>query len=196
MLVASPAEGLIYYYTEGAASAAGSFQGYGRVPRAVRVVDRGFRQEAPGIYSARFRVPESGDFVVALLLDDPRVVHCFQFTAKPDSAAGTEPTSAPPELTMLTEARQFKAGEEFRLQFTLRDPTTQTALADIKDVVVLVVQTGGNWNQRLAAEYQGDGVYEMRIRVPQSGRYTVLFSIPSANVGLDQIPPLALQIAD
>jgi YVTN family beta-propeller protein len=196
MLIASPAEDLIYYYTEGAASSAGSFQGYGRVPRAVRVVDRGFRQEAPGIYSARFRVPESGDFVVAMLLDDPRVVHCFQFTAKPNSAAETEPASALPELTILTEAREFKAGEEFRLQFTLRDPTTQTPLADIKDVVVLVVQTGGNWNQRLAAEHLGDGVYEMRFTVPQPGLYTVFFSIPSANIGLDQLSRLTLQIVD
>ncbi|MBM4422293.1 MAG: hypothetical protein FJ030_02740 [Chloroflexi bacterium] len=112
MLITSPGDGQIYYYTEGATSPAGSFQGYGRIPRAVQAVDRGFREEADGIYSARFRVPDGGEFVVAMLLDEPRIVHCFHFTAKPGAEPEAKPTAAVPELQFITEARQFQAGEE------------------------------------------------------------------------------------
>ena len=194
MLIASPGDNLIYYYTEGETSPAGSFQSYGRTPRAVRVVDRGFRQEAPGIYSARFRVPDSGDFNVALLLDNPRLTHCFKFSAKPDSTAATPEPGAPPKIEFLTQQPSYKTGEEIAVRFALSDAATQARLADLKDVIVLVSQAGGNWNQRLTAAHAGEGVYEARFTAPQPGIYRLIVTIPSAKVGLGQLPQGTVQV--
>lgn len=194
LLIASPGDSLIYYYTEGATGPAGSFQSYGRVPRAVRVVDRGFRQEAPGIYSARFRVPESGDFNVALLLDNPRLTHCFNFSARPDSTVETPAPSAPPQIEYLTQAGSFKVGEEIAVQFALSNAATQARLTDLNDVMVLASQAGGNWSQRLTAAHVGEGVYEARFTASQPGFYRLIVTIPSAKVGLGQLPQWTAQV--
>lgn len=61
----------IYYYMEGMTAPMGSFKNYGRVPRAVRVVDRSLRETAEGVYSARARIPKRGKYDVAFLLDSP-----------------------------------------------------------------------------------------------------------------------------
>ncbi len=48
MLLANPADQMIYYYSEGMAAPMGNFQNYRRVPRAVKVVDRSLREESLG----------------------------------------------------------------------------------------------------------------------------------------------------
>src|SRR5262249_23025301 len=76
VLAANPADRMIYYYSEGMAAPMGSFQNYGRDPRAVLVVDRSLRETIPGVYATTAPMAKSGTYDVAFLLDSPRIVHC------------------------------------------------------------------------------------------------------------------------
>ena len=73
VLVANPADRVIYYYSEGMAAPMGSFQNYRRNPRAVMVVDRSLREVTSGVYSTTTKLPKSGIYDVAFLLDSPRI---------------------------------------------------------------------------------------------------------------------------
>ena len=82
VLVANPADQAIYYSTEGMAAPMGTFNNYRREPKAVLIVDRSLRENAPGEYSTLVRLPRSEKYDVAFLLDSPRVIHCFSAEAK------------------------------------------------------------------------------------------------------------------
>jgi len=52
VLVANPADKMIYYYQEGTAAPMGSFTNYKREPRSLLVRDASLRETAPGVYNA------------------------------------------------------------------------------------------------------------------------------------------------
>jgi hypothetical protein len=82
-------------YKEGMAAPMGHFQTYGKQPRAVLVVDRSLRETAPGVYETEARLGAAGSYDLALLLDSPRLVHCFPVTVAADPAAArAQPTLA------------------------------------------------------------------------------------------------------
>ncbi len=51
VMIASPADRLVYYYVEGMMAAMGNFKTYGRTPRGIEILDRSLRETAPGVYS-------------------------------------------------------------------------------------------------------------------------------------------------
>jgi len=192
VIAANPADDQIYYFPEGAASPSGSFQGHGLFPRAVQVVDRSLREEAPGVYAGRVRIPQSGDYQVAVMLNDPLLVHCFEFNAKENPAlTASQPTL--PELKVLSELGQAKVGETFTLEFSLTDGTGGEPISGVQDVLALVRQTAGNWNQRYLATSVGEGRYELVLLLPRPGLYTLYFAIPSLQLNFDQLPQLNLR---
>jgi len=185
VVVANPADDQVYFFPEGATAASGSFQGHTLFPRAVQVVDRSLREEAPGVYAGRVRIPEEGDYLVAVMLSDPFLVHCFEFTAKPDDSA---PAAArPPELVFLNEELNPVAGQPFALQFQLTDPDSGQGIEGLSDVFVLANQTAGNWSTRSVATSLGDGAYEVQLVMPNIGLYAVYFAVPSIGLNIDQL---------
>ena len=193
VLMANPADDQIYYYVEGAQAAQGGFQGHGLFPRAVQVVDRSLREEAPGVYAGSVRLPHSGKYEVAFLLDSPRIVHCFELTVKPNPQLAQEQQAAPPKLAFLTAGQPLQVGQPFKLQFTLTDPDTAKPVAGLTDVLALANQTGGNWNQRYVAKELGAGRYEIELSVPNPGLYSVFFAVPSLQLNFDGLPNLNLK---
>jgi len=192
VVVANPADDQVYFFPEGATAASGSFQGHTLFPRAVQVVDRSLREEAPGVYAGRVRIPEEGDYLVAVMLSDPFLVHCFEFTAKPDESA---PASArPPNLLFLSEALNPIAGQPFVLQFQLTDAASGQGIVGLSDVIVLANQTAGNWSTRSLATSLGDGVYEVQLTMPNAGLYSVYFAVPSIGLNIDQLPGRNLNV--
>ncbi|MFQ5613430.1 MAG: YncE family protein [Anaerolineae bacterium] len=196
LLIANPADGLIYYYVEGARAPMGSFQGHGRAPRAIQVVDRSLREEVPGLYTGKVRLPASGEYQVAFLLDSPRVVHCFTFTAKPNPALAKRREEAPPTLEFVSQVREIKPDEDLSLQFTLADPTTNEPLAGLEDVLALVTNVSSNWNQRLEATPVENGLYEVTISALRPGLYKVFFAAPSLQVNYDGFPDYTFQVKE
>ena len=194
VLVANPADRVIYYYSEGMAAPMGSFQNYRRNPRAVMVVDQSLREVTSGVYSTTTKLPKSGVYDVAFLLDSPRLTHCFSAEAKPNPDVPREKQIAI-KIEYLDKDKPLPVGENYKLRFKVIDTTTLKAKSDLKDVRVLTLLSSGIWQKRDFARSIGDGVYELDIKVPQTGLYFVFVESRSQGVTFRQLPYLTLQAA-
>jgi len=195
VLIANPGDRSIYYYMEGMNAPMGTFGNYGHTPRAVRVVDRSIRETAPGVYAANVRIPRSGRYQVAFLLDSPRVVHCFAFTTEPDAPAVDNPGAEALTLRFLNEERTIRAGERFTLKFALADAGTQAPVSDLTDITILATLASGQNSERYRAGSVGKGLYESQLLLPAAGYYHVYTSIPSRGVDAGDLPALTLRVA-
>ena len=192
VLVANPADRIIYYYSEGMAAPMGSFQNYRRKPRGLMVVDRSLREITSGVYSTTAKLPKSGVYDVAFLLDSPRVTHCFTAEAKPNPDVNKEKQVAL-RVEYLNKEKQLRVGENYKLRFKLIDTTTLKAKSDLNDVRVLTFLASATWQKRDFARPVGDGIYELDIKVPQTGLYFVFVESRSQGVNFRQLPYLTLQ---
>lgn len=194
VVASNPADRMVYYYMEGMIAPMGSYSTYGRVPRAVGVVDRSVRETAKGLYSARFRVPESGEYTVAFLLDAPFVDHCFSFHADPDprktAVAGDRGQL---QIEFLASERTVVAGEPFRLRFVLSGEGEGQPLSGLGDVQVLAMRPPGVWQHRQRAVALEDGRYEVSVPADVAGAYYVSVAVPSLGVGFTELPFLTFQ---
>jgi YVTN family beta-propeller protein len=191
VLLANPADKMIYYYSEGMAAPMGNFQNYRRVPRAVKVVDRSLREEARGVYSTTARLPKEGIYNVSLLLDSPRVVHCFEAVAKSNPAIKSDLKTAL-RIEYLNKELSLTAGEDYKFRFRLTDTETKQPKSVLQDVGVLTFLPPGSWQQRQIATPLGDGVYEITLNVPETGVYLVFVESPSQRVQYRQLPYVTL----
>jgi DNA-binding beta-propeller fold protein YncE len=192
MFLANPADKMIYYYAEGMAAPMGNFQNYKREPRAVKVVDRSLREESLGVYSTTVRLPKDGVYDVSFLLGSPRVVHCFEATARPDPNAKPEQTTAL-RVEYLNKGESPRAGENYKIRFKLTDAATGQPKDGLQDVRVLFFLAPGVWQKRDFATGVGGGVYELEVNVPREGVYMVFVESQSQGVGFRQLPYLTLQ---
>ena len=133
------------------------------------------------------------DFTVAILLNDPQVVHCFQFTAKPNSDLGESAEGFTPEVKILT-IEQPKAGVTYNLELELTDADSGDPLEEAKDLLVLAMALSGNWNQRVTATELGNGVYQLQMTFPNPGMYNLFFMAPSRSLSIDYLPPRTIQV--
>jgi YVTN family beta-propeller protein len=191
VLVANPADKMIYYYTEGMAAPMGSFQNYKRDPRALLVLDNSLRETQRGVYTTTLRLTGAGHYDVAFLLDSPRIVNCFDLTVAENPAAPRRVETAF-KIDPLAKQALAKVGERFDLRFRLVDTKSGKPTMDLHDVRVLVFLAPGIWQQREEAKSVGEGVYEMSFVPPNAGVYYVF--VQSATLGLEfnQSTPLTL----
>ena len=190
MIFANPADQMIYYYAEGMAAPMGNFQNYQRVPRAVMVVDRSLREEALGVYSTTARLPKAGVYNVSVLLDSPRIVHCFEVSAKSNPALKEEHKTAY-QIEYVNRETPLTASEDYKVRFRLSDEQTKRPVNG-KDVGMLVFLSPGTWQQRQIARPLGDGIYEITINVPESGVYLLFVESPSQHIHYRDLPYLTL----
>lgn len=191
VLFANPADKMIYYYSEGMAAPMGNFQNYRRAPRAVKIVDRSLREETTGVYTTTARLPKYGTYNVSLLLDSPRVVHCFEATAKLNPALPEE-SETTLRIEYLNREAPLVPGEDHKIRFKLTDAAGKSGAASLNDAGVLVFLSPGAWQQRQVARHVGDGVYEATVNVPEAGVYLVFVESPSLRVRYRQLPYLTL----
>jgi YVTN family beta-propeller protein len=190
VLVANPADKMIYYYSEGMAAPMGSFQNYRRDPKAVLVLDNSLVETDPGVYSTAVRLNGSGDYDVAFLLDSPRVVNCFNLKVveDPDRPAVTEATM---KIEPLWKEPTARAGSSFKVRF--KATYSGKANQNLEDLGVLVFLAPGVWQYREVAKPLGDGVYEINFVPPQPGIYYVYFQCPSLEIRYNQIRPVTIE---
>ena len=194
VLVANPADKMIYYYTEGMAAPMGSFQNYKRDPRALLVLDNSLRETERGVYTSTVRLPAAGHYDVVFLLDSPRVVNCFDLHVAENPAQPKKVETAV-KIEPLAKQALANAGERFTLRFKVLDANTGTPKSNLQDVTVLAFLAPGIWQQRdLAKPAADDGVYEMNFVPPQPGVYYIFFQSPSLGLQFNQSTPLTLQV--
>ena len=193
VLVANPADQMIYYYTEGMAAPMGSFQNYKREPRALLVLDNSLRETDRGVYSSSVRLPSSGVYDVVFLLDAPRVINCFEMSVA-DNPLYPKKAETSVKIEALTRPRTANAKENFTFRFNVLDAKTGKPKTNLQDVTVLVFLAPGIWQQRELAKPAVDGSYEMSFVPPEPGVYYIFFQIPTLELLFNQTTPLTLQV--
>lgn len=185
VLVANPEDRVIYFYKEGMAAPMGHFRNYGKVPRAVLVVDRGLRETGLGVYETVVTMGPAGRYELALLLDAPRVVHCFPVTVAEDPALVA---ARRPKLDIAIELAQkaVTVGETVLVRVRVREPLDGAPRTGIGDVRVLSFLSPGIWQQRQWAAEAAPGVYETSFVPPEPGLYFVFVEIASAGVPFER----------
>lgn len=178
VLVANPADKMIYLYKEGMAAPAGGFSNYGRQPRAVLVVDRGLRESQTGRYETTVPVNRPGAYDVVFFLDSPRVVACFALTVAP---LRNEPEKPRTRITAIAPPSHLIAGQPVQLYFSLADPNEKTSRR-ATDVRALAFEAPGVWQQRRDVAVLPDGTYAFAFTPPEAGMYYVW--LESESLGL------------
>ncbi len=179
MLLASPNERAVQFYHEGMAAPAGSFENAGRQPVAVAVIDRSLRQVSPGTYRAAVRLPPPGQYDVAVLLDAPKLVHCFTLDVAPRNSAAAaklaiEPIALPPKVTV---------GETLALRFRALDPATQQQRTDLAALTAQAVLAPGTWHRRFPLVRGKGGNWELEFTPPEPGIYLLSFEADGMPLG-------------
>lgn len=178
MLVANPADKMVYMYNEGMSAPAGAFNTYNQKPQAVMVVDHGLREVKEGQYATSLEVRQAGLYDVVLFVDSPRVVACF--TANIGGSSGPLQGTAI-QATAVDPQRELAVGRPARLRFALRDGDGH-AVAPVADIRARAFEAPGIWQWRSDVTRTPDGHYEFEFVPPQPGIYYVW--LESASLGL------------
>lgn len=193
VLIANPADKIIYYYMEGMAAPMGNFQNYKREPRGVMVVDRSLRETSPGVYSTSIKFARGGNYDVAFLLGAPRIAHCFDLAVKSNPASEKWSRQTALHVEPLYKDKLIRVGEATKLRFKLTDPATNLPKVGLKDVGVLTFLAPGLWNKRHTAQSNGEGIYEIEFVPPEAGPYYVFIESPSLKVKYRHLPYMILE---
>jgi YVTN family beta-propeller protein len=191
VLVANPADRLVYYYSEGMAAPMGNFSVHRRSPKAVLVIDRSLRESEPGVFSIGTKVAEEGTYDVAFFLNAPRVVHCFELAVASDGKPRFAERKV--KIEQVTAQQEFRAGEPFELKFRLVDANSGEPHRGAKDVRALAFLAPGTWQKRFTAVPDAEGVYSINVEVPEEGIYYVFLEAPSLNLKINKARPLLFE---
>lgn len=195
VLVANPGDRTIYFYKEGMAAPMGHFQNYGRQPRAVLAVDRSLRERSPGAYETIATLRRPGLYDVALFLDSPRTVHCFEVEVAEDPVLAAE-RRGPAVIRPLDPPSAALVGEKVSLRFRLVDPATEEPRTDLDDVRVLSFKAPGSDQRRQTAREISAGVYEVEIVPERAGTYFVFVECPSLGLRINKTGFMVLKARD
>lgn len=190
MLLASPDGHAVHYYREGMAAPADSFDDFGHQPVAVTIVDHSLRQTVPGTYSAIARLPRAGVYDLAVLLDSPRVTHCFPLTvaARASDAAGTltiEPLALPANVP---------AGRPIALSFHVATKSAGQRAPD--GITALTILAPGSWFERVPMAAGADGIWTMTFTPPHAGIYLLAFEAPAQGMDVNASPHLTIEVTE
>lgn len=186
VMLANAADQTIYFYTEGMMAPIGTLSNYKRRPRALLLLDRSLAEVSPGVYTSPVKLRKAGLFDVPVLIDRPRLTHCFRLSVaeSPEAEKERGPSLA---AEALFAGRRFRAGEQAALRFKLADAATRQPLRGLRDVQVLVFEAGV-WQRRLWAAEAAAGEYEVRLAFPHSGLFRVMLRSPSRGVTFADLP--------
>ena len=188
VMIASPADRLIYYYVEGMMASMGNFKTYGRTPRGIEILDRSLRETAPGVYSTFIRPVLSGRFDVPVVIDQPRFIHGFELEIDPSPDTVATPVAAPVTISALFRGEKVTVGDTAKLRFQVIDTATDKPLEKLEEVHVMVIRGLGIQQDRYKAVEVEPGIYEFEHHFPARDRYQVLFAVPSRGGDFTDLP--------
>lgn len=193
VLVVSPTDNTVYYYMEGMNAPMGNFRNYGNRPRAVQVADRTLRETEPGIYSAKVKVPAAGTYDIAFLMESPSILHCFSLKAEENEklAAARKNKMA---VTYLDHKQRVKLDEEVTVRVKLIDTETDKPHVGLRDVRFRYYRAPAFDRQEAYAKEVGEGIYELKTRLPKTGLYYFYVGSETADLNLGSLPYISVQV--
>ncbi len=189
MLLASPAEHAIHYYHEGMAAPTDSFDDLGHQPVALGIVDRSLRQAERGTYRTTARLPQPGMYDLTLLLDSPRVAHCFAL----DATSGFGASASAARLEAVTLPRTVPVGSPVALAFRATRSSAQPVVSRSAVATALVILSPGSWYKRVPMVSADDGTWRLEFIPPRAGAYLLAFDAPDLGLDVDSGPHFALE---
>lgn len=182
VMIANASDQMIYYYVEGMMAPMGTFENYKRRARALMLIDRSLSEVAPGTYSLPIRLTRAGHFDVPVLIDQPRIINCFQLDVADSPNGEKDKPAVSIAVEPLFKEQRFKPGEPVTLRFKITDSATQRPLTGLQDVHIVAVEPPGIWQQRQWAREVSNGVYEVTQIFPREAIYRVMTSVMSRGV--------------
>jgi hypothetical protein len=119
------------------------------------------------------------------------VSHCFEISAESNPALKEKQPIAL-SIEHQVKERTLAVRQDFTFRFKLIDTATGNPKSDLRDVRVLTFLSPGVWQRRDLAKSVGDGVYELKINVPQTGVYMLFVESTSMGVRFIDLPYLML----
>jgi YVTN family beta-propeller protein len=189
MLLVSSAEHAIHYYHEGMAAPTDSFDDLGHQPLALGIIDRSLRQTERGAYSTIARLPKPGVYDLTLLLDSPRVAHCFAL----DTTSGFGASASATKLEPATLPQTVSVGSPVALAFRATQSSAQPVVAKPTVATALVILSPGSWYKRVPMVPAEDGTWRLEFIPPRAGAYLLAFDAPALGLDIDSGPHFSLE---
>jgi DNA-binding beta-propeller fold protein YncE len=185
VVIANPTDKTVYFYMEGMAAPMGNFENQGLKPMAVMIVNRSVQETAPGIYTASTQLPPAGYYHVSILLDNPSVYHCFTTDISPNPELIKQSSQAV-KVDYLLDNKEVPVGISVPIKIKLTHSDQERVKDSVKDLQVMIVRIPGQWQQRMIAKAQGNGIYQVDITPPDLGVYQVFVQSPTLNFTFNQ----------
>ncbi|HEY6332004.1 MAG TPA: YncE family protein [Blastocatellia bacterium] len=186
-MIASAPDGGISYYMEGVMAPMGTFSNYHRHARALMILDRSLSETLPGVYSLPVKLSKAGKFDVPLLIDQPRVVNCFDLTVTASTGDKADPAHSL-AYEPLFRGQKFRVGEPVDLAFKITDSATKQPVTGLRDVQILIAEPPGIWETHLIAKEASPGVYKVNQAFPAASVYKVMVQVLSRGVKFHNLP--------
>lgn len=190
--VVNPVDNTTYFYMEGMNAPMSSYQNRGHTARAASVIDRSLREVEPGLFSTTVKLPASGNFDVAFMLNQPEIVHCF--TAQVQANPELHQQLATPRVKYLLDDTTVVAGDETVVRFRIlqgREDTPRTGIADLR---LRYFQAPASRRLEIAAREVEPGLYEARLTLDEIGAYYLHVGAASLAMDFGQQPYLSLRV--
>lgn len=192
VLVASPADGMVYQYAEGLMAPIGSYSNYRRAAFGLQLLDLSLRAVAPGRYAGPVRHARGGPYELVLGGAGPRFAVCAPLQLAP--VAGSPAPEAAPRAE-LAEVTAAAAGRRtIRIRLREADPAA-TAVAAVPDLVLLLFDRRSAWQARVPLREEGTpGEYVARPALPGDAPLEAMVASASRNLSFVEgrvgvIPP-------
>ena len=178
-VISSPADKALFLYLEdGMRAPMNAFRTWTAPPNAVMIHDRSLREIQPGTHEAVTMLPHAGAWEVVFHLPNPPLVRCLALDVGGDDDASTEPPKKRYRIEL--ENGTPPPGKATELRFSLVDQSGRKAHP--ADLRALLFRPGSNWQLRLQAEADADGVFRVPVNFPGTGTYRL--GVESRQLGI------------
>jgi YVTN family beta-propeller protein len=183
VFVVNPVDNTTYFYAEGMNAPMSGYPNRGQIARAAMVIDRSLREVAPGLYSARVRLPAAGRFDVALLLNQPNIIHCF--TAQIEPNGQVEQHVGQPRVEFLLDKTRVALNDPYVVRFRIVQGKHKVQRSGVKDVQLRYFLAPTSRPREVPALEVADGVYEAPLTLDRSGAWYLHVRAASLGAGFD-----------
>jgi YVTN family beta-propeller protein len=179
VMVANAPGKTVYYYVEGMMVPMGTLDNYRRIPRALMILNRSLRETTPGVFEAPVSVEQPGNYDVAVMLDQPRMIHCFAAKFEGETKQVKQNERAKIKLALLPLKTPVLANTQTVISFKLVDAASDKPITGIQDARLLAFEPPGLWQKREWLQEMGDGIYQASVSFPHAGSFSVLVEVVS-----------------
>lgn len=178
-VISSPADKALFLYMEdGMRAPMNAFRTWTAPPNAVLIHDRSLREIQPGMHEAVTMLPYAGAWEVVFHLPSPPLVRCLALDIGGDKAATSETPKW--QYRIQLENEMPPPGQSSELHFSLVDQSGRKALP--RDLRALLFRPGSNWQLRLQAVADANGLFRIPVNFPRAGTYRL--GVESRQLGI------------